>query len=90
LHYNSLFYGRPVLKARWSEDELKPHRGSALTAEGTAGTFPRAIGGAMKRFVFREDEARAGSTGRPSKSEMKKEMKSPDSISPYFVVVQLP
>ena len=46
-----------VLKARWSEDELKSHRGSALTTEGR-GNFSADTGGAMKRHVFREDEAR--------------------------------
>ena len=61
-----------VPEARWPEDELKPHRGSALTTERTPETgaphacsgaeFPEAIGGAMKRLVLREDEARAKGT----------------------------
>lgn len=36
------------------------HRGSAPTAEGP-GNFSGAIGGAMKRSVLRDDEARAES-----------------------------
>ena len=35
------------------------HRGSALTAKGTRELIPGANGGAMKRNVLRDDEARA-------------------------------
>ena len=49
-----------MLQARWSEEELK-HTAAALRHYDFAGTFPRNIGGAMKRIVFRDDEARAGS-----------------------------
>ena len=35
------------------------HRGSALTAKGTRELIPGAIGGAMKRIVLRDNEARA-------------------------------
>jgi hypothetical protein len=35
------------------------HRGSALTARGTRELIPGAIGGAMKRLVLRDNEARA-------------------------------
>jgi len=35
------------------------HRGSAPTTEGTRELIPGAIGGAMKRHVLRDDEARA-------------------------------
>ena len=35
------------------------HRGSALTARGTRELIPGAIGGAMKRLVLRNNEARA-------------------------------
>ena len=35
------------------------HRGSALTTKGTRELIPGAIGGAMKRHVLRDNEARA-------------------------------
>ena len=35
------------------------HRGSAPTTEGTRELIPGAIGGAMKRLVLRDNEARA-------------------------------
>ena len=47
-----------MLQARWPEEELK-HTAAALRHYDFAGTFPRNIGGAMKRTVLRDDEARA-------------------------------
>ncbi len=53
-----------MLQARWPEEELK-HTAAALRHYDFAGTFPRNIGGAMKRNVLRDDEARAGSICLP-------------------------
>jgi hypothetical protein len=44
--------------ARWSEEELK-HTAAALRRQKERGNFSAATGGAMKRLVLRDDEARA-------------------------------
>jgi hypothetical protein len=43
--------------ARWSEEELK-HTAAALRRQKERGNFSAATGGAMKRLVLRDDEAR--------------------------------
>ena len=58
------FSAQPVQQARWPEEELK-HTAAALRHYDFAGTFPRNIGGAMKRIVLRDNEARAGSICLP-------------------------
>ena len=64
------YYAQTGARGENTAESAAAHRSSDPTAEGTAGTFPRAIGGSLKRIVLRtfEDSSRRFPSARKNGS----------------------